>query len=223
MQTLQKHVELLILTVSENKITVLANVAYTISIFIAIVSCAVVIPLTPEGKPSAIHESQRATYSERGNPKEVRLVLQVSKKRIRVGETIEFTAYLENASAREYYVGNGFVGLLAKTGLHDIELKVVDNKSKEVEIGRMGGSWIWKHGTSMTDKLSKAYVILRVGAIHGLKQRLSLPLTAGQYHLTATYREEEALQWAEKDREVLEIPVWTKPLVSNMITITVVR
>jgi hypothetical protein len=221
MKELQKHVELLIRMALGNKSSCIAQAARrTLASFVLI---AVVLAAVSMQQQVPIYASQSDGHNGYEKSNGLRLVLQVPKRRFRVGEPIEITAYLENISDRPYYVGNTFTDLLVSTGLHDMRLIITDEKGKEVPIGRGGGSWIWKQNTSVADKLAQAYVHLRAGAIHGVKERLSLPLQSGQYRLTVTYHEEEALQWAKTDRDSLPIPVWTKKLTSNTITITVIR
>jgi hypothetical protein len=149
-------------------------------------------------------------------------VLAVSKKRIRVGEPVELVGYLENRGETPYYVGNALAGFFGTTGLHELQLRIFDARNREVWIGRGGGNWIWKYGTTTKEKLGEAYTRLQPGTIFGVKGRIPISLHAGQYRLTATYNEIEALSWTEVERRELSIPVWTQPLVSNTLTITIV-
>lgn len=149
----------------------------------------------------------------------IRLVLQTSKGRYQADEAIEIIAYLENVTDKSYYVGNILVGFWGSAGLHDIRLTIIDENGREVVIGRGAGTWIWKSGTTISEKLARAYVELRPKMIHGVKESISLP--PGLNRLTATYREIEAQSWTEEERNALMIPVWIQPLVSNTVTITV--
>lgn len=153
----------------------------------------------------------------------IRLVLQTSKRRYRVGESVEVLGYLENRGETPYYVGNTILGFFGTSELHEIKLSILDAKNKEILIGGGGGSWIWKYGTTINEKLARTYTQLRPGAIFGVKEHIPVTLRPGQYRLTATYREIEALSWTEAERRALSIPVWTQPLVSNTVIITVVR
>ncbi len=149
----------------------------------------------------------------------IRLVLQTSKENYRASEPITFTAYLENLSDRSYYVGNTLVSFWGSVGLHDLRLKIVNKSGKEIVIGRGAGDWIWKPGTTTTEKLAQAYVELKPKTIHGLTDSTSL--SPGQYRLTAVYREIEALSWTEAERKALPVAVWTQPIVSNTVNLRV--
>lgn len=152
----------------------------------------------------------------------IRLVLQIPKKRYRVDEPVEVLGYLENRGENSFYVGNALLGFFVTSELHEIKLRIFDEKSKEVWVGGGGGSWIWTYGTTINEKLALAYTQLRPETIFGVKERIPVTLRPGQYRLTATYREMEALSWAEADRKALPIQVWTQPLTSNTVTIIVV-
>lgn len=173
--------------------------------------------------PQGIHALQSAANENKVSSTPVRLVLQTPKTTYRAGEPIELIAYLENVGDSPYYVGNTFAGLLGSLGLHDMRLEITDKRHREAVIGRGGGSWLWKQQTSVADKLAQAYVRLSAGGVHGLKERVSLSLKAGRYTFRVIYREEEALRWTEAERAALAVPVWTEPLVSNDVGITIIR
>lgn len=188
-------------------------------ILLWIIVCGIVIVYMRE--PPATHALQSAANDNNASSTAIHLVLQTAKTRYRVGEPIELTAYLENVSDSPYYVGNTFASLLGSLGLHDMKLEIADERNKAVVVGRGGGNWIWSQNTSVADKLTQAYVRLGAGMVHGLKDRVPLSLQPGRYRLRVTYREEEALRWTEAERAALPVPVWTQPLVSNEVMITV--
>jgi len=152
---------------------------------------------------------------------EIRLVLETSKTTYRIDEPVEVLAYLENLVERSFYVGNALGGFWGTSELHEIRLTIYDDKNKEVRIGRGGGSWVWKPGTTIEEKLALAYTQLRPGTVFGQKERVPIALRPGRYRLTAVYREMEALSWTEAERRRSSIPVWTQPLTSNTIEIDV--
>lgn len=173
--------------------------------------------------PSVLQFNAHQSEMKRANQKsDIELILKVSKRVYRLGEPIEITSYLENVSDfKGYYVGNTDISLLGTIGLHDMELIIRDKKGSEVPIGRGAGTWFWGENMSVTDKLARAYVHIRPGMIHGLKQRIDFPFKPGRYRLVTTYHEHEALRWTEAERRALPIPVWTQQLVSNTVTITI--
>ena len=168
--------------------------------------------------------SASATSTQQGvvEPSAIRLMLETSKAKYSVGEPLVITAYLENTGQYPYYVGNTFAGLFGRLSNHYIELKIFDERNKEVQIGRGGGVWIWKNSTPAAEKIAQAYVYLQAGNIHGVKERLEWEFSPGRYRLAATYREMEALTWAEGERKSLIRPVWTQPLISNTVIINIV-
>jgi hypothetical protein len=165
----------------------------------------------------------RSRYPSGQRPHEtpIRLVLGTSKKTYRVGEPIKVSGYLENLSDDTYYVGNVLVSFLGGTSLHSISLEVFDQRGRKIPIGRGGGDWIWKPGTTIEQKLAMAYTQLRPHTFFGNKETIPLKLSPGSYRLNATYRETEALSWAEDKQKSLTVPVWTRPLISNTVTIRV--
>jgi len=153
----------------------------------------------------------------------IRLVLQASKKTVRAGEPVEVIAYLENVSPDKFfYVGNELGNLLIIMPYHYIELSIKDDRNKDVAIGRSAAAQALTNETA-AEKLARAYTKLSPGIIHGVKNSDSIVLPLGQYRLTAYYREVEALRWTEDERRTLPIQVWTQPLVSNTIAITVIH
>jgi hypothetical protein len=154
---------------------------------------------------------------------DISLVLETSKTTYRISEPVEVLAYLENRSTRSYYVGSVLLGFWGTSELHEIRLRIYDESNKEVSIGRGGGSWLWKVGTTINEKLAQAYTQLRPNTVFGQRESVPITLPPGKYRLTASYREMEALSWPEAERARLPIPVWTKPLVSKVRVIEVLR
>ena len=166
--------------------------------------------------------SQVCPRTKKNNPSfPIRLVLDTSKRRYKTGERVIVLAYLENIGDHAYYVGNILLGFWGTSELHDVTLTICDQNNQQVSIGGGGGSWIWKHGTGIDEKLASAYTQLRPRTIFGVKEDIPVTLRPRRYRLTASYREIEALTWTEADRRALPIQVWTEPLTSNTVTITV--
>jgi len=161
--------------------------------------------------------------SSQSSSSAIRLRLQTSKPVYRVGESLEIIAFLENVSAKSYYVGNTDISLFGSLGWHDMEVEFFDSEGKVVPIGRGGGTLFPKPNAPLAERLADAYVYLWPGMVHGLKEELEFPLKSGRYRLKATYREHYALTWTEAERKTLQAPVWTQPLVSNEVFIRVVR
>lgn len=176
-------------------------------------------PLFGSGAPAACEGAQD---NDRCGPRAICLVLQIPHRTFRDGQPIDALAFLENVSDKPFYVGIRTAGFFGSVGLHDISLTITDDQNREVQIGHGAGDWIWKPNTSVREKLEQAYTSLAPRMIHGIKDRLTLRLRPGHYRFTATYREIEALRWTEADRSSLPVPVWTQPLTSNTIRITVI-
>ncbi len=157
------------------------------------------------------------------NAATVHLQLQISKRRYRVGEPITVLAYLENRGTTFYYVGATLAGFWGTLGLHEMHLRITNERNQDVPIGHGGGSWIWKPNSSVTDKIAQAYVQLAPGGVWGQKDQIPLRLPAGRYRITATYREIEAQTWTAAERGSLPLPVWVQPLTSNTVVIQVTR
>jgi hypothetical protein len=104
---------------------------------------------------------------------------------------------------------------------HYVELQIIDRKGSEAPIGRGAATSIWKPGTTVSEKLAQEYVQLRPGMIFGQKDAGNITRQPGQYRLTATYREIEAFNWTEAERQVLSVPIWTQPLISNTVKVAV--
>lgn len=153
----------------------------------------------------------------------VRLVLSISKSRVRVGEEFEIIAYLENLSDRPYYVGNQLPSFSSGSQLHRIKVETFDEKGRIVSKELSSADIVWERGLTEMEKLSIAYTILQSGGIHGRSERGWNLVAPGRYKLVATYYENEAIHWPEEKRSKLPIPVWTQKLTSKPITITVVR
>ncbi len=184
-------------------------------------TCAVLVALVLCLLPNEIY-SQVCPRTKKSNPSfPIRLVLDTSKRSYKTGEHVIVLAYLENFGEHAYYVGNILLGFWGTSELHHVKLTICDQKNREIRIGGGGGSWIWKHGTSISEKLALAYTHLRPHNIFGVKEDIPVKPRPGRYRLTATYREIEALSWTEAERRALPIPVWTQPLTSNTVTITV--
>jgi hypothetical protein len=174
------------------------------------------------GSLSAQSSSSATAQRSTVEPSAIQLRLETSKEKYVTGEPLVITAYLENTGQYPYYVGNTFAGLLGRWSNHYIELKIIDERNREVQIGHGGGDWIWKNGTPVAEKIAQAYVYLQAGNIHGVKEQLDWKFAPGQYRLKATYREVEALTWTDEERKSLIRPVWTQPLESNTVTISIV-
>lgn len=191
-------------------------------------SCALGLPDVHAVKPF------EAENSVRQSP--IRLVLQTSKEVYRVGEPVKTTVFLENISPdSSYYVGRYIDGVVITPPFHDIEFTLIDDKGKQVLLPRgaaddnptrvygVDGRPMPLPRQTIIEKLTGAYVQLDPRAIHGFRREIDEPtLRPSRYRLHATYRETEALRWTEAERKALSIPVWTQPLVSNTVTITVV-
>ena len=153
----------------------------------------------------------------------IRLILQTPRKNWRANEPIEVLAYLENVSQNKFfYVGRELGSLFSIDPYHYIELSIKDARNRDAPIGRTASAQVFTK-ESITERLARAYIILDPGNIYGLKDSIDTTLSPGRYRLTAVYREVEALRWSEEERKALKIPVWTERLVSNTITITVIR
>jgi len=153
----------------------------------------------------------------------IRLTIQIPRKTWRVREPIEVMAYLENVSQGKYfYVGRELFSLISIDPYHYIEISIKDEKNRDAPIGRMASAG---YGTneSITEILARAYIQLNPGNIYGLKDLIYPRLSPGRYRLTTIYREVQALYWPEEKRKALPVPVWTERLVSNTITINVIR
>jgi hypothetical protein len=215
MQTLQKRAGLLIHMDPRSKNSSSPQAVKRVFTWVAFVG------LLCMQEPSMTHALQRAENNSVSSTS-IRLVLQTSKGRYRAAEPIGITAYLENVSQNKtYYVGNDLGNLFSIESFHYFELQIIDEKGRDVPIGRGAGTSIWKPGTTVTEKLAQ-YVQLRPKMIFGLKNDGDVTLRPGQYRLTATYHEVEALDWTEAELKALLIPVWTQTLVSNTVIITVV-
>lgn len=165
----------------------------------------------------------------------IRLALQTSKEVYRVGEPPKTTVFLENMSAdSSYYVGRYIDGVVITPPFHDIEFTLTDDKGKQVLLPRgaaddnptrvygVDGRPMPLPRQTITEKLTGEYVQLGPGAIYGFRREIDEPtLRPGRYRLHATYRETEALRWTEAERKTLPIPVWTQPVVSNTVRITI--
>ena len=172
-------------------------------------------------EPSVIKESQGTGSGKDMSLAAIQLVLHTSKSRYHVGEPIEIIAYLENVSDTPYYVGGQLYGLGVISTFHHIELKITDERGREVSEPRMSITSVRNPDATIAEVIAQAYVQLRPTMIYGLKASGRRTLRAGRYRLTATYREEEALRWTETARAALPAQVWIQPLTSNIVTITV--
>lgn len=154
---------------------------------------------------------------------DIRLELQTSKPVYRVGDPIFIVAYLENESNKNYLIGKSLTNFNVFTPFHFIELRVVDEGGNEVS-----GQRIFAHpdpselsAETISNKITRRYLLLEPGMIHGLKVRGRMSRKPGHYRYTAIYREVDALHWPRVERDALPIPVWTQTLISNTLTITV--
>lgn len=182
----------------------------------------IVLGLVYMQEPPVTSALQRAANNS-SSPTPIRLVLQTSRRTYRAGEPIELTAYLENVSQdRAYYVGKDLGKFFITESFHYIELQITDGKGREAPIGRGAAASIWKPGTTIAEKLVQEYVQLQPRMIYGQKDAGNITLRPGQFRLRVTYHEVEALRWTEEERNSLPAQVWTQPLVSNTVTITVI-
>jgi hypothetical protein len=148
----------------------------------------------------------------------VRLRLQVSKRVLHAREPIRIFSYLENTSYdNAYYIGNNLGRFFVVESFHYIKLKIVDARKREVPIGRVAATSIWKEGTTIMEE----YLLLRPGMTFGEKDEGNITLEPGHYELTTMYYEVEAGRWSDNERNSLRYPVWIKPLISNTEKITV--
>lgn len=167
----------------------------------------------------------------------IRLVLQKRKEVYRVREPIKITIFLENMSQdSSYYVGRYIDGAVMTPPFHDIEFMLTDVKGNRVSLPRgaaddnpmrvygIDGKPILQARQSITEKLAREYVQLFPRAIYGFRKELAeLELKPGHYRLRAIYRETEAASWTEAERKGLSVSIWTQPLISNTIVLTVAR
>jgi len=177
---------------------------------------------------AASHLSILAFGGDKGKQEEeaapaypIRLILRTSKKEYRVGEPIVITAYLENTSEKTYYVGSELTGLSTITSLHYILVTTLADNNIVVDEPRGAATSTWDSGTTIKDKLSQAYTLLRPNTLFGVAENGKVMLQPGKYRLRAAYREVEALTWTDSERSALPFPVWMRPLESNIATVVV--
>jgi hypothetical protein len=152
----------------------------------------------------------------------IHLVLLLENSRLQTGKSVKITVYLENVSRNTYYIGNMLLGLRTLAPFYYIELIITDEKNREIPQAFTSITAL-SPKISIAEKISRAYVSLGPGMIHGLKVSSLSDLRPGHYKLTAIYREVEAIDWPELEKKSLPYPVWTKPLVSNTVSISVVQ
>lgn len=159
----------------------------------------------------------------------LRLILQSSKNKYATGELLDVTAFLENTSpTTSYYVGRSLGSFSIFSPLHYIELVITNQKGKEVQLARSSRGLLIKTAESedttstLPKNLEQYYVQLEPSMIYGIKDQIDILLQPGTYKLTAKYQELNALMWTEAERNALSVPIWTQPLVSNTVTITVI-
>lgn len=172
---------------------------------------------------SGAHPLQRSSIQSRVEQLPIRLVLQTSRRTYRAGERIEVSIYLENMSQdAQFYVGRDIGRLSIRSLLHYLDLSIINERGREIPIPRAAVDHADESPRLTTsEKLARDYVWLGPRTIYGIQTELFEPLRPGQYRLTATYREEEALRWTEAERAALPVPVWTQPLVSDTVMITI--
>lgn len=167
---------------------------------------------------SYVHQNPKA--QENGEQLPIRLVLTASKAKYQAGQPLELTAYLENVSQQAYYVGSSFnFGVLSS--YHNVLLTIRDERNREVGFPQMSMTATWDRDKLTAEEVEKTYVLLRPGKIYGIKSKLECKLLPGQYHLTVTYRDDYAQSWMKNKKIVLPYSVWTEPVKSNRVTITV--
>lgn len=162
------------------------------------------------------------TATEQAGSLPIRLILRTEKQSYFVGEPIKVTAFLENVSQDKFfYVGRDLGSLLSEMPYHFIYLSVKDSDGKFVAVGRSAASALNTKET-VAERLIRSYVQLSPGTIYGLRDNYELPLSPGTYSLKAVYQELEALSWRTEDFSGLKIPVWIKPLESNVVRIKII-
>jgi len=171
---------------------------------------------------SAIAQKSRAPKEKKSIVQTpIRLTIQIPRKTWRSSEPIEVMAYLENVSQDKFFkVGRKLDSFFVVNNYHDIQLSIKDSRNREVPMFRIGQSRSLPLDP-IKQRLVDNYINLDPGNIYGLRESFELP--PGRYRLTANYRELDASHWTEEECKALPIPVWTEPLVSNTITITVIR
>jgi hypothetical protein len=167
----------------------------------------------------------------------IRLRVSASKQVYRVGEPVEISVLLENISPdRGYLVGRVIYGGDLPTPLHYVNFALSDNRGKPLRvfdgasvqdpIERYGpdGKLISEKQATMAELTAKEYIQLGPGSVYGFRTRLYKPgTTPGHYRLSASYHEVEALERTAAELRILLIPIWTEPLISNTVDITVTR
>jgi hypothetical protein len=145
----------------------------------------------------------------------IRLVLSAARSRLRYGQPIELTAYLENATEdKVYMVGKGLMfgvispyqNLLLNGGAGCPDFSITST---------------WEVAKLTTEEVEKSYVVLAPGRIYGLKSELGCEMGPGRYRLTVTYRDDFAQVWGMNKNIRPKHPVWTETITSNPVVITV--
>lgn len=158
-----------------------------------------------------------------GSDTAVRLVLRTTTTHWPTKNTNEISVYLENFSDTPYYVGGRFPGLGIISSFHYIDLKIIDERGRDVSGPRVSVTQMWDPGTTVVQKAAAEYIKLEKNMIHGLTLRGDWQLQPGRYRLSATYHEIEAKYWTNDEKRSLSAPVWTQPLFSNTVIIQVSR
>jgi hypothetical protein len=169
----------------------------------------------------AVTAARSVLDSKPADQSPMRLTLETTKPVYRVGEAIHLTGYLENTSDdRTFYVGRELGGFCSVVSFHYIELLITNQDNRRIQIANSAGAAAWKEGTTQPEKIQQEYIPLGPKNIYGQKDTCEINLKKGHYRMQAVYHEIEAAGW--KVAEKLDFPVWTKPLYSNTVTITVV-
>lgn len=168
---------------------------------------------------------------------QIRLVIVTSKPLYRVGEPVEISVLLENTSSDQgYYVGRVIYEGDLNTPLHYVNFAISDNRGRPLRVfdGASVQDPIEMYGpdrkpisqkpATMAELTSREYIQLGPGSVYGFRTRLYKPgSTPGHYRLSASYHEVEALKRTAAELRTLLIPIWTEPLISNTVEITVTR
>jgi len=153
----------------------------------------------------------------------IRLILRTSKRSYRVGEQIDITTYLENATSDEfYYIAKDLTGLFVHNPFHGIQVSILDKESKDVTKYAVADPMPGKEVLKIEELLSN-YTVLGPTMIYGVKDLYDLYLKPGQYKLLAKYYEAAAFRWTETERKSVSPPVWVRDITSNAVIIQVVK
>jgi hypothetical protein len=164
--------------------------------------------------PVVAYQRQKAGRPTASNTP-IRVVLTAARNRLRYGQPIELTAYLENTTEdKVYMVGKG------------IMFGVISSYQNLLLNGAEGCpdfsiTSTWEVAKLTTEEVEKSYVVLAPGRIYGLKSELGCDMKPGRYRMTVTYRDNFAQVWGMNKNIQPKYPVWTETIKSNPVVITV--